>query len=153
MYGTQNNIKKGFGKKIMLKNMHKNLTFLRAKIYGSVNLIKKLSMTLAVTVMSAMMMIQPASAASTDIWSKTSDIMKSVYGKILGIDTGLAALMLVICFLTFQVSKDERKQQAARSWAIKISLAWVGINLLGYIIAYAQTTVGTDGQVTQWTSS
>lgn len=82
------------------------------------------------------LLCRPASAATTTIWDKASDIMKDVYTQILGISTIAAVVTAAVALLMINFGHTERSTQEARSWLKRIIITWMILNSLGFIIAY-----------------
>lgn len=79
--------------------------------------------------------ITPVYAAATDIFSGLEIVLKSVYVKISALVTLIAVVALVIALL-FRMSKHQKTVEEANNWIKRILWSWVGINSLGWIIAY-----------------
>ena len=84
----------------------------------------------------AAMTITPAFAAKTDIWTKANEIMKDVYGQVLGISTIAAVVTGAIALLLMNFSKSGRTVDESREWLKRIMITWAILNSLGFIMAY-----------------
>lgn len=73
---------------------------------------------------------------AADMWSKANDIMKDVYGKILGISTIAAIVTASVALLLMNFSKSGKTVDEARAWLKRIAISWVILNGLGFILAY-----------------
>ena len=80
---------------------------------------------------------QPVLAADT-IWTKFSDVMKDIYGKLLGISTIIAVTAATIALLVRMISRNQRAVDEASTWLKRITITWIILNTLGFIIAYLQ---------------
>ena len=81
--------------------------------------------------------MQPVFAADT-IWTKFSDVMKDIYGKLLGISTIIAVTAATIALLVRMISRNQRAVDEATTWLKRIVVTWIILNTLGFIIAYLQ---------------
>jgi putative copper export protein len=84
--------------------------------------------------------VQPAFAAD-DIWTKFSNLMKDLYGKILGVSTIVAVTVAAVALVIRMVSRNQRAVDEATSWVKRIVITWVILNTLGFIVAYIQPLV------------
>jgi uncharacterized membrane protein len=84
---------------------------------------------------------------AADIWSKFSDMMKDVYGKLAGISTIVAVTAAAVALLVRMISRNQRAVDEASSWLKRIIVAWVVLNTLGFAVAYLQPLV-SGGQYT-----
>ena len=84
---------------------------------------------------------------AADMWSKAEDIMKDVYGKILGISTIAAIVTASVALLLMNFSKSGKTVDESRAWLKRIVISWVILNGLGFILAYV-TPFFADGK---WT--
>lgn len=73
---------------------------------------------------------------ATDIWTKAEEIMKDVYGKIVGISTIAAVVTSSIALLLMHFSKSGKTVDEARAWLKRIIICWAVLNSLGFIMAY-----------------
>ena len=76
--------------------------------------------------------------AADDIWTKAREIIISVYNKIAGISTVLAALMSTVAVIGAKLSNNQHKVDQAWDWLRRIWVAWAIINGIGAFIAYIQ---------------
>ena len=90
--------------------------------------------------------MQPVFAA-TDIWTKFSEVMKDVYGKLLGISTIVGVTAAAVALLIRMISRNQRAVDEASSWLKRIIITWLILNTLGFIIGYIQPWVA-GGQYT-----
>ncbi len=74
--------------------------------------------------------------AAVDMWSKASEIMNSVYTKILGISTIAAVVTACVALLLMNFSKNGRTVDDSRAWLKRIIITWCIINGLNFIMAY-----------------
>lgn len=79
--------------------------------------------------------LQPVFAADT-IWTKFSEVMKDIYGKLLGISTIIAVTAATIALLVRMISRNQRAVDEATTWLKRIVITWIILNCLGFIIAY-----------------
>lgn len=108
--------------------------------------------TLSMLCMTTMLCLQPALAASTTttsptIWTKFSDMMADVYGKLVGISTIVAVTAASVALLVRMISRNERAVAEATSWLKRIVVTWLVLNMLGFIVAYLQPLI-QGGQYT-----
>lgn len=82
---------------------------------------------------------------AADMWSKAEDIMKDVYGKILGISTIAAIVTASVALLLMNFSKSGKTVDESRAWLKRIAISWVILNGLGFILAYV-TPFFADGK-------
>ena len=74
--------------------------------------------------------------AVTDMWTKATQIMKDVYGKIVAISTIAAVVTAAVALLLMNFSKNSRTVDESRSWLKRIIISWAILNGLGFIMAY-----------------
>ena len=79
--------------------------------------------------------LQPVFAADT-IWTKFSDVMKDIYGKLLGISTIIAVTAATVALLVRMISRNQRAVDEASTWLKRIVITWIILNTLGLSIAY-----------------
>ncbi len=75
-------------------------------------------------------------AASTDMWTKATEIMKDVYGKVVAISTIAAVVTAAVALLLMNFSKNGRTVDESRAWLKRIIISWAILNGLGFIMAY-----------------
>jgi len=92
---------------------------------------------LVAAAMALIISLQPVFAADT-IWTKFSDVMKDIYGKLLGISTIIAVTAATIALLVRMISRNQRAVDEATTWLKRIVVTWIILNTLGFIIAYLQ---------------
>lgn len=87
--------------------------------------------------------------ALNNIFTKVSSSLKNIYNQIFTISTVVAVTFVAICLIIRMVSKNQRSVEEATSWAKRIVITWLILNLLSYFVTYGQElTVG--GKVTSW---
>ena len=74
--------------------------------------------------------------AATDMWTKATEIMKDVYGKVVGISTIAAVVTAAVALLLMNFSKNGKTVDESRAWLKRILISWVILNDLGFIMAY-----------------
>lgn len=74
--------------------------------------------------------------AVTDMWTKATQIMKDVYGKIVAISTIAAVVTAAVALLLVNFSKNSRTVDESRAWLKRIIISWAILNGLGFIMAY-----------------
>ena len=74
--------------------------------------------------------------AATDMWTKATQIMKDVYGKIVAISTIAAVVTAAVALLLINFSKNSRTVDESRAWLKRIIISWAILNGLGFIMAY-----------------
>lgn len=89
--------------------------------------------------------LQTQPVLASDMWSKAEDIMKDVYGKILGISTIAAIVTAAVALLLMNFSKSGKTVDESRAWLKRIAISWVVLNGLGFILAYI-TPFFADGK-------
>ena len=77
-----------------------------------------------------------ASAATTNIWTKASDIMSDVYTQLLAISTIAAVVTAAVAMLMMNFSRSGRTVDESRAWLKRIVITWIILNSLGFIMAY-----------------
>ena len=97
---------------------------------------------LTLIAVTAMLILTPtpllAAAANNTVWTKFSDVMKDIYSKLLGISTILAVTAATVALLVRMISRNQRAVDEASSWLKRITVTWIILNTLGFIIAYLQ---------------
>ena len=86
-----------------------------------------------------------ASAATTNIWTKASDIMSDVYTQLLAISTIAAVVTAAVALLMMNFSRSGRTVDESRAWLKRIVITWIILNSLGFIMAYV-TPLFAGGQ-------
>lgn len=85
--------------------------------------------------------------ALDNIFTKVSNSLKNIYNQVFTISTVVAVTFVAICLIIRMVSKNQRSVEEATSWAKRIVITWLILNLLSYFVAYGkELTVG--GKVT-----
>lgn len=74
--------------------------------------------------------------AVKDMWTKATQIMKDVYGKIVAISTIAAVVTAAVALLLMNFSKNSRTVDESRAWLKRIIISWAILNGLGFIMAY-----------------
>ncbi len=81
-------------------------------------------------------MSMQAFAATADMWSKATEIMKDVYDEIVTISTIAAVVTAAVALLLMNFSKNSRTVDESRAWLKRIIISWAILNGLGFIMAY-----------------
>ena len=89
--------------------------------------------------------LQPVFAE--DIWTKFTNIMKDIYGKLVGISTIVAVTAASVALLVRMISRNQRAVDEASSWLKRILVTWIVLNTLGFIVSYLNPLVA-GGQYT-----
>lgn len=76
--------------------------------------------------------------ALDNIFGKVSSSLKNVYGKIMGISSVVAITFIAVCLIIRMVSKNQRSVEEATSWAKRITITWLILNLLSFFLAYGK---------------
>ena len=87
--------------------------------------------------------------ALQNIFSKVSSSLKNVYTQIMGISSVIAITFIAICLILRMVSKNQRTVEEATSWAKRITITWLVLNLLSFFLAYGRELT-QGGTVTNW---
>ena len=116
--------------KVMFCNMR---TWLKSKI-EALNKGKLLYASFLTPTMLPLLSVQ-AFAADT-IWTKASEIMKDVYGQVLGISTVAAIVTVSVALILMNFSRNGRTVDESREWIKRIVITWAVLNSLGFIMAY-----------------
>lgn len=115
----------------MVKQLKKGGTRLKTAYWSLVGM-------MSVTLIS----LQPVMAdADTTIWTRFSEIMKDVYGELVGISTIVAVTAAAIALIVRMVSRNQRAVDEATSWLKRIVITWIVLNSLGFIVAYLQPLI------------
>jgi len=91
--------------------------------------------TLVAMASAFLLTLQPVLAAD-DIWSKFTEMMKDIYGKLAGISTIVAVTAAAVALLVRMISRNQRAVDEASSWLKRIIVAWIVLNTLGFAVAY-----------------
>jgi hypothetical protein len=97
---------------------------------------RTLHWSLAALAMAFTVSLRPVFAAT--IWDTFSNIMKDIYGKLLGVSTIIAVTAATVALLVRMISRNQRAVDEATTWLKRIIVTWLILNLLGLIIAYLQ---------------
>ena len=116
--------------KVMFCNMR---TWLKSK-FEALNKGKLLYASFLTPTMLPLLTVQ-AFAADT-IWTKASEIMKDVYGQVLGISTVAAIVTVSVALILMNFSRNGRTVDESREWIKRIVITWAVLNSLGFIMAY-----------------
>ena len=81
-------------------------------------------------------MSMQAFAATADMWSKATEIMKDVYDEIVTISTIAAVVTAAVALLLMNFSKNSRTVDESRAWLKRIIISWAILKGLGFIMAY-----------------
>ena len=73
---------------------------------------------------------------TADMWTKATEIMQDVYGKVVGISTIAAVVTAAIALLLMNFSKNGKTVDESRAWLKRIIISWAILNGLGFIMAY-----------------
>lgn len=87
--------------------------------------------------------------ALNNIFSKVSSSLKNVYTQIMTISSVVAITFIAICLIIRMVSKNQRSVEEATSWAKRIVITWLILNLLSFFLAYGRELT-QGGTVTTW---
>ncbi len=96
------------------------------------------------TVLLSFTLYQPV-YATTDMWSKATEIMKDVYNQIVLISTVAAIVTASVALLLMNFSKSGKTVDESRAWLKRICITWAILNGLGFIMAYI-TPFFADGK-------
>ena len=77
----------------------------------------------------------------TDMWTKATEIMQDVYGKVVGISTIAAVVTAAIALLLMNFSKNGKTVDESRAWLKRIIISWAILNGLGFIMAYVSPLI------------
>lgn len=100
--------------------------------------------TLAGAAYMAAYSLQPVLAADNSgdtIWNRFSDIMKDLYGEIVGLSTIVGVTAASIALIVRMVSRNQKAVDEATSWLKRIVVTWIILNSLGFIVAYLQPLI------------
>jgi ABC-type Na+ efflux pump permease subunit len=101
---------------------------------------KILSMILMALLMISLLTVtcfaEDTNVGGSDMWTKATEIMQDVYGKIVGISTIAAVVTAAIALLLMNFSKNGKTVDESRAWLKRIIISWVILNGLGFIMAY-----------------
>ena len=104
-----------------------------------INSRKMICMILAAVLMMSMLTVTCFAAGTggtTDMWTKASEIMKDVYGKVIGISTIAAVVTAAVALLLMNFSRNGKTVDESRAWLKRIIISWAILNGLGFIMAY-----------------
>lgn len=82
------------------------------------------------------------------IWNRFSNMMKDVYGQLIGISTIVAVTAAAIALLVRMISRNQRAVDEATSWLKRIVVTWIVLNSLGFVVAYLQPLVAGGNYTT-----
>ena len=119
-----------------MKLMFSNARTWISKKLESVNAGKLLYTGFIAPTMLPMLSVQAYAAGNDTIWTKASEIMKDVYGQVLGISTIAAIVTASIALLLMNFSRNGRIVDESREWIKRIVVTWVILNSLNFIMAY-----------------
>ena len=88
-----------------------------------------------------------STGSSGTIWTQFSNVMKDIYGKLLGVSTIIAVTSATIALLVRMISRNQRAVDEATTWLKRITVTWIILNTMGFIIAYLQPWI-SGGQYT-----
>lgn len=104
-------------------------------------MVKKLYWTFVTVACVDMIRYMPVFAADDTIWSRFSDIMKDIYGEVIGISTIVGVTVAAIALIIRMVSRNQRAVDEATNWLKRIVVTWIILNSLGFIVAYLQPLI------------
>ena len=81
------------------------------------------------------------SSGGDTIWSRFSDIMKDLYGEIVGLSTIVGVTAASVALIVRMVSRNQKSVDEATSWLKRIIVTWIVLNSLGFIVAYLQPLI------------
>lgn len=116
--------------------MTKKTTKLKQLDKPSINYGKILYMVFAMTILMSVLAVNCFAAGTTDMWTKATEIMKDVYGKVVGISTIAAVVTAAVALLLMNFSKNGKTVDESRAWLKRIIISWAILNGLGFIMAY-----------------
>ena len=122
----------------MSKIKNKSLTI---PVQSNRNSRKILCMILTAVFMMSMLTVTcfatgTGTGGGTDMWTKATEIMQDVYGKVVGISTIAAVVTAAVALLLMNFSKNGKTVDESRAWLKRIIISWVILNGLGFIMAY-----------------
>lgn len=122
----------------MSKIKNKSLTI---PVQSNRNSRKILCMILTAVFMMSMLTVTcfatgTGTGGGTDMWTKATEIMQDVYGKVVGISTIAAVVTAAIALLLMNFSKNGKTVDESRAWLKRIIISWAILNGLGFIMAY-----------------
>lgn len=82
-----------------------------------------------------------SSSGGDTIWSRFSDIMKDLYGEIVGLSTIVGVTAASVALIVRMVSRNQKSVDEATSWLKRIIVTWIVLNSLGFIVAYLQPLI------------
>lgn len=91
-----------------------------------------------------------ATTGAVDIFARLKTMLDTIGGKLTGVTTIIAAVLVVFCLLIRMFSRSPRSIESANEWLKRIAISWIAINSLKYIVALLTNLVGTDG--TYWSN-
>ena len=127
--------------------MTKRSTKLKQLDKPSINYGKILYIIFAMTILMSVLSVNCFAAETTDMWTKATEIMKDVYGKVVGISTIAAVVTAAVALLLMNFSKNGKTVDESRAWLKRIIISWAILNGLGFIMAYV-TPLFAGGQYT-----
>ena len=119
-----------------MKLMFSNARTWISKKLESVNMGKLLYTGFIAPTMLPMLSVQAYAAGNDTIWTKASEIMKDVYGQVLGISTVAAIVTVSVALILMNFSRNGRTVDESREWIKRIVITWAVLNSLGFIMAY-----------------
>lgn len=114
-------------------------------------LLRFFSVMLVVMMMFGMMSVMAFASGTggatggTNIFTWAKGAFNQVYGDLVAISTTVACCMAAVALLVMNFSSSGKAVDEARSWFKRVLICWVILNVLGFIMAYLQTLVGTGG--------
>ena len=107
---------------------HRNSRKILCMILTAVLMMSMLSVTCFAT--------STGGGGGTDMWTKATEIMQDVYGKVVAISTIAAVVTAAIALLLMNFSKNGKTVDESRAWLKRIIISWAILNGLGFIMAY-----------------
>lgn len=77
-------------------------------------------------------------APDKTIFTRFSEIMQTIYGDVVGISTVIAVTAAAVALIVRMVSRNQRAVEEATNWLKNIIIAWLILNLIGFVVAYVQ---------------
>lgn len=124
------------------------LTSAKEKVGAFVGKCKgKLIVAQASVCMTQLMMVN-ASAAPVDIFSRASELMKTLYSAIAGISSVTAGCVAAVCLYLMFFSKNQQTVESSIQWLKRIVICWLAIMLMSTIIYFITNNLGIGDTAT-----
>lgn len=119
----------------------------------SLPLVDRIKLKMGTIAIGGTMLLAQAQAAfatttSSNIFDKGVSMMQDIYDNLIKITTPIAVVAVVVALVGTMFSHDDRKISKGRDVAKGVAVTWALILLLGYIVAYAKTWIGSGGLMT-----